>query len=238
MQPRFYLKSIPQSADTVTINDKPTIHQITTVLRLKKNDLVTVFSATKELELVLKTIEKHAVVATVLTEKNTNRDPEIQLTLYISLLKKDKFEWVLQKGVELGVQTFIPIITDHAVARTISKNKLVRYHAIIKEATEQCGGQQIADLNEPISLAQALTNLQQKNGVKIIAWEGENQQHLIDYNSSAKKEFHLFIGPEGGFTAQEVAQAQEVGCICVSLGKRILRAETAAIVGSALLLLR
>ncbi|MFA5134233.1 MAG: RsmE family RNA methyltransferase [Patescibacteria group bacterium] len=238
MHPRFYLTTIQQTGSAVTINDAQTVHQIVTVLRLGKHDRITVFSAEKEIELAIESIGKRSITASVLQEHRANREPTVALTLYVSLLKKDTFEFVLQKGVELGVWAFVPIITDRSVVRAVSHNKLLRYRTIIKEATEQCGGRQIAGLGEPVPFTRALHDLEQKQGAKLIAWEGENRQQLVDAAGPPAKEFHLFIGPEGGFSANEVSQAQAAGCSCVSLGKRILRAETAAIAGAALILLR
>lgn len=237
MPPRFYLPSINPQNDTLIISDKNIIQQITKVLRLKKNDVFVVFSPQTEYEVVLKDVLENHLMATILEKRVSKREPAKKLFLYQSLLKKDKFEWILQKGVELGVYTFIPIITDNSIVREISENKLKRYKKIIKEATEQCGGQHLAELKTAIPLDQAIEMVKNKKGQKILAWEGEDKKPLSQIINKDTDELHLFIGPEGGFSPSEVELAKQSGLTLVSLGKRILRAETAAIAACSLILL-
>ena len=131
MLPRFYLNSINPQKDILVISDQSTIHQIISVLRLKKNDVFIIFSAQAEYEVVLKDISENQLIVTILDKRESVREPAKKLILYQSLLKKDKFEWILQKGVELGVHTFVPIISDNSIVREISANKLSRYQKII-----------------------------------------------------------------------------------------------------------
>jgi len=237
MSPRFYLPSINPQNDTLIISDKNIIHQITKVLRLKKNDVLVVFSPQTEYEVVLKNVSENHLMATILEKRASKREPAKKLILYQSLLKKDKFEWILQKGVELGVYAFIPIITDNSIVRKISDNKLERYQKIIKEATEQCGGQHLAELKTTISFNQTIEMIKNEKGQKILAWEGEDKKLLSQIINKNADELHLFIGPEGGFSPSEVELAKQSSFTLVSLGKRILRAETAAIAACSLILL-
>lgn len=237
MLPRFYLSTINSNNDQIDITEQKIIHQITDVLRLKKNDIFVVFSPQAEYEVVLKNITKDKITTTILEKRISNREPERQLTLYQSLLKKDKFEWVLQKGVELGVHTFIPIVTDNCVVREISKNKFDRYHKIIAEATEQCGGQRVAELAHPVAFAKALEQLKGAAGQKLLAWEGQSGDLLTKKIENNADAYHLLIGPEGGFSPKEIELAEQNGISLVSLGKRILRAETAAIAAISLIMI-
>lgn len=237
MPHRFFLPSISVENETVKIQDKKTIHQIAKVLRLKKNDTFIIFTSQQEYELIIKEINTEHLTATVLGIKKTEREPSKKLILYQSLLKKDKFEWVLQKGTELGIRAFVPIISSNSVVRKISPHKLQRYLNIIKEATERCGGQKPVELKEPVTFENAVQTAAKMSGKKIIAWEGESNNKLSEKTDKQAKEYHLFIGPEGGFSPQEIEIARTNNFIIVSLGQRILRAETAAIAATSIILL-
>jgi 16S rRNA (uracil1498-N3)-methyltransferase len=237
MLPRFYISQITPAGETISITDREIIHQLTDVLRLKKNDVFIIFSSQVEYEVILKEATKEKITATILETRAPSREPDKKVILYQSLLKSDKFEWILQKGVELGVHTFVPVISDNCVVREISENKLGRYHKIIAESLEQCGGQHPAELAPAMTFNDALEQIKKAAGQKILAWEGQHKNPLlriIDKNAPA---YHLFIGPEGGFSAGEIKLAAEIGMTIVSLGNRILRAETAAISACTLILL-
>jgi len=237
MPHRFFLPSIFVKNETVIIQDKKTIRQISKVLHLKKNDVFIIFSNVLEYELIIKEINPHQIVTAVLDTRKPSREPKKRIILYQSLLKKDKFEWILQKGTELGISSFVPIISGNSVVREISPHKLQRYLNIIKEATEQCGGQKPAELKEPDIFENAVQTVVKMPGQKIIAWEGESNNKLSEKIDKQAKEYHLFIGPEGGFSPQEIEIAKTNNFIVVSLGQRILRAETAAIAATSIILL-
>ncbi len=237
MHQRFYLTTISRDGDTVTIHDHDTIHQITNVLRLKKHDTFSVFSNNEEYKLILKDISQEHITATILETVDTQREPSRSVTLYQSLLKKDNFELILQKCTELGVNAFHPIVCSNTISREISANKAERYNRIIREATEQCGGKNPPTLEPLVSLEDALKDLHDVKSTNILAWEGEKERSLVDAMKADTGDFRIFIGPEGGFTAHEVQLAKDAGITCVSLGNRILRAETAAVAATSILLL-
>ncbi len=237
MLPRFYQPTITPVQGTITLDDANIIHQITKVLRLKKNDIFIIFSPHYEYEVTIKTLTQKTIELTVLEKRQTNREPSKQLIIYQSLLKKDNFEWVLQKGTELGVQSFVPIVTHNSIVRKITDTKLKRYQKILTEATEQCGGKQPPALHQLLTFEQAITKSAGQDGQKIIAWEGESGNNLTKKIHSGQPCYHLFIGPEGGFSPEEIKLAANNGFTAVSLGKRILRAETAAIAAASLILL-
>lgn len=238
MLPRFYLPNITPVDEKIQINDQEIIYQIDKILRLKKNDIFIAFTINTEYELVIKSLEKDKLVAEILEVKTPDKDPDTKVILYQSLLKKDKFEWILQKSVELGVYKIVPIISDNSIIREISDHKKNRYLKIIKEATEQCGGQHIPELNKTLTYDQALELSINDDGQKIIAWEGQLNNSLVDKINADEKNIHLFIGPEGGFSPREIESAKNNDFTIVSLGQRILRAETAAIASLSLILLK
>ncbi len=238
--PRFYLEPNQIRGDLVTIKNPDIIKQIVRVLRLGPGDLITIFDNSgfeyevKIMELIGRSRE---IVGRIIGRQAGFREPPKSLTLYQSLLKSDKFEWVLQKGTELGVARFVPVISENCVVTEISKNKFKRYEEIIREATEQCGGTKLAQLDPVIKFDQALELIGREGGESknLIAWEGEPARK-IDLKLDDYEKINLLVGPEGGYTPAEIEAAKRGGLQSISLGKRILRAETAAVVGVARLI--
>lgn len=184
-------------------------------------------------------------VAVRLGERVTGRaEPAVRVALCAGMLKAAKFEWVLQKGTELGVAEFIPLLTERAVgaADEASDAKRRRWTKIVAEALEQCGGTRLPAIAEPRPLMHALASLP-SHAVALIPWEEATEAPLAEVlrervaalgGPAAISEVRLFIGPEGGFSAREVALARRGGALAVTLGPRILRAETAALVAATL----
>jgi 16S rRNA (uracil1498-N3)-methyltransferase len=214
-------------------------HQIRNVLRLRVADLVIVLDNSGwEYEVVLRQMDKQQVTGEVLAKRPSANEPTVQLTLYQSLMKRDKFEWVLQKGTEIGVSHFVPLVTQRSLLQKvdIKSRKLSRWQKIITEAAEQSHRGRIPTLQTPVTLAQALAKHPPQPG--LIAWEETKDVTLREALAAGKRPsaISLFIGPEGGFAAEEIIAAQTAALIPITLGKRILRAETAALVASALIL--
>ena len=148
------------------------------------------------------------------------------MTLYQSLLKADKFEWVVQKATEIGVAKIVPIVSERSIIREVRGPKLERFRQIAREASEQCGAVVVTEVAPSLSFSQALQTLGREGGVRLIAYEGEEDRELEEYLDD---KVNLFIGPEGGWSQEEIIMAREAGCLTVTLGRRILRAETAAL---------
>jgi len=216
-----------------------TAHQIRNVLRLHAGSAIIVLdNSGSEYEVVLRQVDRQQVVGEALAKRPCPNEPSIHLTLYQALMKRDKFEWVLQKGTEIGVSHFVPIVTQRSLVQNvdIKASKQARWHKIITEAAEQSRRGCIPELQPPQTLSQALTAHSTQPG--LIAWEEAEGLTLRGALAGGERPSHisLFIGPEGGFAAEEVEAAQAAGMQAITLGKRILRAETAALVASALVL--
>jgi 16S rRNA (uracil1498-N3)-methyltransferase len=173
-------------------------------------------------------------------------EPPLRLVLCQGVLKAAKLELVLQKCTELGVAAFVPLLTERAVAAAdeASEAKRRRWDRIVAEAVEQCGGARLPERSPPRQLLHALASMP-AGAIALIPWEKERAtplraalQAALASNDLAPSvpEVHLFIGPEGGFSPGEIALARRHGAIPVTLGPRILRAETAAIVAVTLAL--
>lgn len=216
-----------------------TAHQIRNVLRLRPGSSVQVLdNSGAEYEVILRQVDRQQVVGEAVAKRPSPNEPSVKLTLYQALMKRDKFEWVLQKGTEIGVSHFVPIITQRSLVQTvdIKANKQARWHKILIEAAEQSRRGCIPELHPPQTLAHALANHPAQPG--LIAWEGEENFGLREVFGDSERPSHIsiFIGPEGGFSPEEIETAKAVGIQAITLGKRILRAETAALVASALVL--
>lgn len=217
-------------------------HQIRNVLRMKSGDSIIVLdNSGDEYTVLLTEIDKQRVVGEVIGRQKSEAEPKIQITLYQSLLAREKFEWVLQKCTEAGVSGFVPVVTERSIVRwpeTLTPRKMSRWRSIITEAAEQSGRGRIPMLESSVYFSDALAGLGgfdlclvgslQPNGLSL--------REILRTGETEIIRIALFIGPEGGFTEKEIADACGRGAKTFSLGKRILRTETAAVVASALIL--
>jgi 16S rRNA (uracil1498-N3)-methyltransferase len=171
----------------------------------------------------------------VVERRPARGEPRVRLSLYQALLKANRIEFVLQKATELGAAEFIPLITERTVVSDVGaiRKKRRRWERIIREAAEQSGRGRLPDLRDPISFAGACAHAQQRGGLFAMPWEEARLSGGVDFKTLFRgadvSTVHLFIGPEGGFTQAEATLAREHGIPWVTLGSRVLRAETAAL---------
>ena len=219
--------------------------QIYSVLRMREADhIVALDNRGWQYDVRLDKVASDLVSGEILSRTRAVGEPRTQLTLYQALLKKDNFEWVLQKGTEIGVARFVPLITQRCVVRQkkLKPAKLQRWQRIISEAAEQCGRGRLPSLSAPLTLSEALEDVAEFDKA-LAPWEREVENgflvSLSDYagqRPSQAARIAVFIGPEGGFAGEEIEEARAAGVMPVTLGQRILRAETAAVVAATLAL--
>jgi 16S rRNA (uracil1498-N3)-methyltransferase len=227
---RFFVPKDWIQQDNVTITGEP-LRQIGYVLRLKPTDRIIVLdNSGREFEIEIQRITKEQVLGKVISGKPGQGEPRIKITLYQALLKSDKFELVLQKGVELGITDFVPFISERCISRKESAAKIERWGKIIQEAAEQSERLVLPVLHPLISFDAACRSVKQP---ALLLWEEEKSVSLKQTlqnppfkNASA---LSLFVGPEGGFPESEKELAKQHGIVIASLGRRILRAETAGL---------
>lgn len=227
---RFFIPGDWISGDTVQLHGEPA-HQIGHVLRLKPADRIIVLDNTGyEYEVALDHFGADYVQGKVLRKRLSPGEPHLKITLFQALLKADKFELVLQKGVELGVSAFVPFISERCVVKSPADNKVQRWRKIIQEAAEQSARGLLPVLHPVIFFAEAC-DLAAKPA--ILLWEEERGQRLRGFLKQppflGAGSLSLFIGPEGGFLTAEVHLAASRGIVTASLGRRVLRAETAGL---------
>jgi 16S rRNA (uracil1498-N3)-methyltransferase len=209
--------------------------QLATVLRAGPGDRISLLDDSgSEYAVTLSTVNPKEVTGVVTGRTDDVGPPPGAITLYQALLKADRFEMVLQKCTELGVVTFVPVIAERSVARTGEKwatSRYPRWRRIITEASEQSGRRRLPALEAPMVLRAACDAA---TGVRLIPWEEERdtgmKAALREAGSGAMRAggVSIFVGPEGGLTEEEVRYANSRGIVAVSLGTRVLRAETAA----------
>jgi len=238
---RFFIPPEWISPDKVRLQGAVS-RQICQVLRLHAGDPVTVLDnqgSQHRVELI--SVSAQEVVGRILETVPAEGEPETRVTLFASLAQREKFEWILQKGTEAGMAGCVPVISHRTLVRGWEKgdehSKRERWERILREAAEQSHRGCIPTLGPVTRLEAALQNARQNHDACLIPWEGERSLGLRQaLQTTSPGRVGLFIGPEGGFSAEEAALAQQHGVIPVSLGPRILRMETAAVVAVALVL--
>ena len=233
---RFFITPEELSADRIVFSAAHA-RQISRVLRLDVGERCVVLDNLGNELLVELTHCEAAVCEAQIVARTTAEEPETRVTLFISLTQREKFEWILQKCTEVGVSVFQPIITSRTLvqSRKDVEAKYERWCSIIQEAAEQSGRGRLPVLLPTLGLTEALLQPSQKNELRLILWEGEVTATLKRLlTEQPAKAVTIFIGPEGGFSLEEVQQAVKAGFVAVTLGKRILRMETAALVSAAL----
>lgn len=222
----------------------PIVHQIRDVLRMRPGDQVWLLDNTgSAFRTELTILERDMVRGRILEQTKPETEAKTRITLYQGVLKGQKFDWVLQKGTEIGISSFVPMLSARCVMGSledVGAARIDRWTRIITEAAEQSGRVRLPVLEGTLFFDDACSAAQ--GGLALIPWENERATSLREVLLQAlpspfvDRPIHLFIGPEGGFTEEEIATAERAGLVPVSLGPRILRAETAGLVAAAAIL--
>lgn len=212
---------------------------IKTVLRAKIGEEITVCDGAGMDYLCEIVSLEDGVTAKILEKMPCEAEPKTQITLYQGLPKADKMELIIQKCVELGVVKIVPVATTRAIVKLDKKEnkKIERWQKIAEAAAKQSGRGIIPQMGERVlTFAQAVQEAKALD-LAIIPYEKEQEQdlHTIVKQFSGQS-IGIFIGPEGGFAEEEITLAQQNGVQPVTLGKRILRTETAGMTTVAILL--
>ena len=229
MTNRFYLPAIQFINNRMLVDSTELAKQLKNVLRVRVGEIIYLFdNSGMEYETKVEQISNKGVEVTLVKEYQGKLEPSVRVVIYQALLKKDKWEWLLQKVTELGVSEIIPMRTEYCISDNISESKQERYEKILIESTEQCGGCRIPKLGELQSYTQALKSILEKKSKAFLLHPEEQALSLIQATQRLK-EISLLIGPEGGFSPKEIEEAKEAEVTVVQMGQRILRAETAGI---------
>ena len=233
---RFYAVDLSEGSEMAELSGTEFRH-LKTVLRLKEGSEIVLFNGRGlEFIAVLESIGKGIAKARIISRKQTLDRSPVDIILFQAFLKGDKPEFIAQKATELGVKQVVFFPAERSVARlkTIEAEKRVaRLRKVTIEAAKQCG---MGFLPE-ISYSEFIPAIKKSNdGLKIFFYEGEKENRLRDVVKTHKGgSIYVVIGPEGGFSVDEAETIKKEGFISVTLGKRVLKAETAAVAALSIL---
>ena len=229
---RFYVPN-PHIENKLLKIEGEEVKHIRKVLRLKAEDEIIVFDGLgNEFE---GTIIKEASSSVVIQVQNifsSKRESPLEITLAQSLLKGEKMDYLIQKATELGVKEITPFLSSRSIPLLEKSGKLKRQHRwerIAIEGSKQCGRGVIPRI-EPIRDYSEVLQAAPSDSLRLILWE-RDKVRLREALERSKEKTRIFfvVGPEGGFSQEEIGEAKRAGFITVTLGKRVLRAETASL---------
>ena len=238
---RFFVEEPAMGEDSITITGGDVNH-IKNVLRMSVGDKICVINGqnNKEYYCEITAVGNDAVDTRICEIRESDQELGNEVVLFQGLPKSDKMELIIQKAVELGVHTIVPVSTDRTVVKLDAKkeaNKRKRWMSISESAAKQSGRLRIPEVTPVVSYREAL-EMAKKMDVRLIPYElAEGMEKTRELMSSIQPEqsVAVFIGPEGGFESSEIEKAMEIGAWPITLGKRILRTETAGLVTLAML---
>ncbi len=239
---RFFVMKKNIIGNTIYIRDLEDVKHIVKVLRLKPKEKIEVSDGEQfEYFAEISNLSKDSVEAVILKKQHFQREPFTFITLYQGIPKQNKMENIIQKSVELGVCRIIPFFSERTVVKDKgnSLKKVERWQKISIEASKQCKRGIIPKVENPLSFHEMLKDIQDKNRT-LFLYEDEKKTMIKDIlkiqDSIKAQRIAVIVGPEGGFSLNEVRHAEKAGAISVSVGKTILRTETAGIAALAMVL--
>ncbi len=236
---RFFTDASNIGSDVIRIIDKKDIKHLSKVLRLKEGDSVDVSdSAEWEYKAVIEQIFDDEVVLKIVDRQKFAREPELQVTLFQGVPKAGKMETIIQKCVELGVHAIVPVFMDRTVVveKGNFSKKLDRWQKISDEAVKQCKRGRIPEVLGQRKFAHVLDDIKEYDLI-LFPYENESGYSIKDCLRGLKEKpqsIAIIIGPEGGFSDREAELLDEIGAERVTLGKTILRTETAGMAALAM----
>jgi len=235
---RFFVNPETIGKDKVSLVDKDDIHHILRVLRLKEKEPIIVLDGLgNEYNVVITSIGKDVITGKIV-EKVTHPPKKIELTLIQALPKIAKMDLVISKCTELGISKIIPVKTQRSVINLKDEStRCTRWKKIAKSSSAQCQRVDIPIINSITNLTTSLELIKEVDLGLILYEKAKGLLRNVFLNKNLKlKKIAIFIGPEGGFTYQEIKEVESKGIIPVSLGPYILRCETAPIVACSIIL--
>jgi 16S rRNA (uracil1498-N3)-methyltransferase len=232
MMARFYVPQ-PHVEKGMLRVEGTEVRHIRKVLRLKAGDPITIFDGSaKEYEGSIVELGPSFVLIQVQNAYSSQRDSPLEITLAQSLLKGEKMDYLIQKATELGIKEFVPFFSSRSVPLLEKSRRLERHRRwekITIEASKQCGRGILPEV-KPLQDYSEMLRIAPADALRFILWEKEGVTlKRILKRSVEKKKIFFIVGPEGGLSDEEVEESRMMGFIPVTLGKRIVRAETASL---------
>lgn len=208
-----------------TIEDAALVNQLKNVFRLAPGDAVTLGDGRgREARAVIERLGQATLEVVIEEVRTVTTEPPVEVTLYCAVLKRENFEWVAEKAVECGVAAIVPVLSERTVKLGVRDDRLVK---IMREAAEQSGRGVLPELVRTMTFKEALSDAarQDLNVIFELDYPLFSQQTIKDHSA---RRVGVWVGPEGGWTEEEVETARAMEFCVAGLGRRVLRGETAA----------
>jgi 16S rRNA (uracil1498-N3)-methyltransferase len=240
MIPRIYFPRSPEPGESLEL-PADQLRYLRNVLRLKTGDALTLFDGRGfDYCAVITGLGGRKAQVRVTAKNRIPEEPKPKITLAQALPKGTKLEWIIQKATELGASRILPFTSARSIPK-IQENrreqKLIRWRKIAAEAAEQCGRSEVPEIPGILSFESTLDRAA-AGSLKVIFWEVESDRsirEILGGNAAGITDVFAVVGPEGGFAPAEIDRARAAGFVTASLGKRVLRVETAALAVLAIL---
>lgn len=234
MEKRFFITKDNILDDEIVLRDDEHNH-LSRVLRLAVGDTAECFEDGGDiLECKIESITKSQTTLKIISSRPCTANPKCNLTLFQGLTKGEKLEWIIQKTSELGAQEIRTFTSNFTIAKP-NDNKVERSRKIAIASAKQCGRTSVIKIYQTITFKQMLQQLKDYD-IVIFANETEDSKNIREVFTQKYKNVAIIVGAEGGFSREEIDSIINNGGVSVSLGNRILRAETAAIAMSSVVL--
>lgn len=235
---RFFVEPDMVGNETIIIDSKSDIQHMSKVLRLREGDEIDVSdSQLWEYKCEIVYMDKNEIEVKILDKQKFAKEPETKVTLFQGIPKQNKMDLIVQKTVELGIIKIVPVFMDRTIINDKGKfgKKVERLNTIAAEAAKQSQRGLLPEVTEAIEFKDIKKQLSEFDMV-LFPYENEENRTIKDalQEGNKPKNIAIIIGPEGGFSDKEASSLREAGTECVSLGKTILRTETAGIAALAM----
>ena len=236
---RLFVEPDKVLENSIVITDKDDIHHISKVLRLSVGDIIDVSDKSVwEYSCEIISAEKDCIEAKILDKQKFAREPELEAALFQGIPKTGKMEIIVQKCVEMGISRIVPVWTKRTVVTDKGNfnKKIERWQKVSDEAVKQCKRGIIPEISKDLKFKEVLNELV-KYELILFPYENEDNYSIKDCLRELNKKpasVAIIIGPEGGFADEEAEALKGIGAKCVTLGKTILRTETAGLVALAM----
>lgn len=233
---RFFVESDTIKGNEIEIKGSDARH-IRDVLRLKTgNTIIAVDGSSVEYKAIIKEMTKDKIICDITEKSEAMKEPVVNVTLAQSIPKREKMETIIKMTTELGIKEIIPVITERVIVQGDFKKKVDRWQKIAMEASKQSGRTKMPKIREAAGLEEVLKKVFIYD-LAIIPFELHKELSISEILKRKRiYDIILFIGPEGGFSHEEIQLAKNYGVFPVTLGNRILRVETAAVAATTLIM--
>ncbi len=230
--PRFFAPKENIKGNLIYIDGQEARH-ILNVMRLMENDKVIVFDGTgKEYTGFVKQARPKSLTVKIISTRAPKVDTIPEITLAQAIPKKEKMDYIVEKATELGVHSIIPLVSERTIVRFESDkaiNRLARWKKIAIEAAKQCGRTDVPEIKDIQKFYNIIDDIN-KFDLALMGYVSEGTVSLKEAVSDFKTgKIIVFIGPEGDFTPDEILMAKDTSCKFISLGKRVLKSDTAGL---------